>query len=86
VFTGPSTFTETGTVRYDDGEIDVDTVGEGTLNPSPEGGIMQGAVVWRVTAARGSLEGAQGLITSNFLLDPSTGRVEDQQVAVLFVP
>ena len=86
VFTGPSTFTETGTLRFDGGEIDVDTAGEGTLNPSPEEGLLQGAVVWTVTAARGSMEGAQGLVTSNFLLDPATGRVDDQQVAVLFVP
>ncbi len=86
VFTGPSTFTETGTLRFDGGEIDVDTVGEGTLNPSPEEGLLQGAVVWTVTAARGSMEGAQGLITSNFLLDPATGRVDDQQVAVFFLP
>jgi hypothetical protein len=87
-FTGESTFTETGTLTIgDDGdEVDVVTVGEGTLGPSAEPGQLQGAVIWLVAAGRGRFAGAGGLITSNFLLRPATGEVEDWQAGVVFVP
>jgi hypothetical protein len=87
-FTGESTFTETGTISFGDadGEVDVDTVGEGTLGPSAEPEVLQGAVIWRITEGRGRFEGASGLITSNFLLRPATGELEDRQNAVVFLP
>jgi hypothetical protein len=85
-FASQSTFDETGTISVGDGELDVETVGEGTLGPSADPDWLQGAVVWRVTAGRGRFEGAAGTITSNFLLSPSTGQVDDRQTAVLFVP
>jgi hypothetical protein len=87
-FTGESTFTETGTISFGDGdgEVDVDTVGEGTLGPSAEPDVLHGAVIWRITEGRGRFEGASGLITSNFLLRPATGEVEDRQTAVVFLP
>jgi hypothetical protein len=46
-YTGESTFSETGTISYGDaaGEIDVVTVGEGTLGPSADADLMHGAVV-----------------------------------------
>jgi hypothetical protein len=86
-FTSESTFTESGTIAFGDGgdELDVETVGEGTLGPSAEPGVLHGAVVWRVAGGRGRFEGAGGLVTSNFLLRPATGRVEDRQVAVVFL-
>jgi hypothetical protein len=87
-FTSESTFRETGTISFDDGdgEVDVDTVGEGTLGPSAEPEVLHGALIWRITEGRGRLEGASGLITSNFLLRPATGEFEDRQTAVLFLP
>jgi hypothetical protein len=87
-FTGESTFTESGTIAFGDGgdELDVETVGAGTLGPSAEEGVLHGAVVWRIAAGRGRLAGAGGLVTSNFLLWPATGRVEDRQLAVVFLP
>ena len=87
-YTGESTFSETGTISYDDaaGEIDVVTVGEGTLGPSADADLMHGAVVYRVTAGRGLFAGASGLITSNFLLRPATGEFEERQLAIVFVP
>jgi hypothetical protein len=85
-FTGESTFTETGTISFGDGELDVDTVGEGTLSPSAEPDVLHGAVIWRITEGRGRFEGASGLITSNFLLRPATGEFEERQTAVVFLP
>ena len=87
-FTGESTFTETVTISFGDGdgEVDVDTVGEGTLGPSAEPDVLHGAVIWRITEGRGRFEGASGLITSNFLLRPATGEVEERQTAVVFLP
>jgi hypothetical protein len=87
VFTGASTFTERGTISFDgEGELDVDTVGEGTLGPSPEADVLHGAVIWRVAAGRGRFDGASGLITSNFLLRSDTGAFDERQVAVVFLP
>jgi hypothetical protein len=87
-YTGPSTFTETGTIAFDEGEgeLQIATVGEGTLGPSASSDVLHGAVVYRITGGAGRFEGASGLITSNFLLWPSTGQFEERQVAVVFVP
>jgi hypothetical protein len=87
-FTGESTFTETGTISFGegDGELDIATIGEGTLGPSAAAGVLHGAVIWRIVGGRGRFEGAGGLITSNFLLRPETGKVEDWEQAVVFMP
>lgn len=87
VFTSESTFTETGTITLgEEGEIDIDTVGEGTLRPSGEPDVLHGAVVWRVTGGRGRFDRAHGLVASNFLLHPASGEVQEWQVGVVFVP
>ena len=86
-FTGETTFTETGTISAGkQDELDIETVGEGTLVPSPDAALLHGCVIWRITQGRGQFEGASGLITSNFLLSPTTGNVDEQQVAVVFLP
>ncbi len=87
-FTGEATFTETGTISTgdDNAELDIVTVGEGTLAPSADAELMHGSVIWRITQGRGQFEGASGLITSNFLLRPATGEVDERQVGVLFLP
>jgi hypothetical protein len=86
-FTGETTFTETGTISAGgQDELDIVTVGEGTLAPSADPELMHGSVIWRITQGRGRFEGASGLITSNFLLTPSSGDVDEQQVAVVFLP
>jgi hypothetical protein len=86
-FTGEATFTESGTISFGDGdgELDVDTVGEGTLGPSAEPDVLHGAVIWRITEGRGRFQGASGLITSNFLLRPATGEFEERQTAIVFL-
>jgi hypothetical protein len=86
VFTGPTTFTETGTVRVGPGdEIDVAAVSDGTLGPSADPDLLHGAVFYSVVDGRGRFAGATGLITSNFLLRPRAGEFEEPWVAVLFM-
>jgi hypothetical protein len=41
-------------------------------------------VAWRIDRGEGTLEGASGLITSNFQLQPEAGDVTEYQVAVIF--
>jgi hypothetical protein len=86
VFTGPTTFTETGTVRFGaDDEIDIASGSEGTIGPSADPDLLHGAVFSSVVEGRGRLAGATGLITSNFLLRPAAGEFEERWVAVLFL-
>lgn len=86
VFTGPTTFTETGTVRLGAGdEIDLAAVSDGTLGPSADPDLLHGAVFYSVVDGRGRFAGATGLITSNFLLRPGAGEFEERWVAVLFL-
>jgi hypothetical protein len=87
-FTGPSTFVETGTITIDggDGELDIATLGEGTLRPSADAEILHGAVMYEIVEGRGRFAGASGLITSNFLLTPAKGQFEERQVATVFLP
>jgi hypothetical protein len=88
VFTGESTFAETGTIRFGDGdgELEIATLSDGTLAPCAESGALHGAAVYSINAGRGRFEGASGLITTNFLLWPAKGEFEERQVAVVFVP
>jgi hypothetical protein len=88
VYTGESTFSETGTISFGDGDgqLEIASVSDGTLGPSAEPDLLHGAVVYRITAGSERFEGAGGLITSNFLLWPASGEFEERQVAVVFVP
>jgi hypothetical protein len=43
-------------------------------------------VSWRIERGYGRFQGASGLITSNFVLRPSSGEVDERQVAVVFLP
>src|SRR5438874_1847388 len=53
--TGESTFVETGMIRFDDAgdQVEIVTVGEGTLAPSADADLAQGAVIYRITDGRG---------------------------------
>jgi hypothetical protein len=85
-FTSETTFKESGRVsmgRNGDALL-ISTVGVGYIGPSADPSIMHGAVAWRVDGAEGALEGASGLVTSNFQLQPETGEVTEYQVAVIF--
>jgi hypothetical protein len=85
-FTSETSFTESGrvTVGGDGDVLVITTVGEGYIGPSPDPSILHGAVIWRIDSGEGGLEGASGLLTSNFQLRPETGDVTEYQVAVIF--
>ena len=87
-YTGPTTFAETGTIVFDDGdaELDIASVSDGVLEPSDEEPFLRGAVAYRITGGRGRFDGASGLITSNFVLDPTRGAFEEGQVAIAVLP
>jgi hypothetical protein len=85
-FTSETAFTESGRVavgRNGDALL-ISTVGEGYIGPSADPSILHGAVTWRIDRGEGALEGASGLITSNFQLQSDTGDVTEYQVAVIF--
>lgn len=87
-FTGETTFTERGRLSVNEGDaaLDFATVSDGTLAPSADSELHQGSVIWRIEKGHGRFEGASGLITSNFLLRPASGEVDERQVIVVFLP
>jgi hypothetical protein len=46
--------------------------------------VQQGAVTWRIDGGDGQFAGAQGLITSNFLVGPN-GEVTDHHLGVIYL-
>ena len=80
------TFAEDGTIAYGRaGRISFVTVGRGSVGPSPIPGWVHGAVVWSVTGGEGLFAGAQGLITSNFVVN-AAGDVVDNHFARIYLP
>jgi len=84
--TGETSFVESGTIRFGDGNhrLRFSTVGQGHLGDSPEPKVKSGAVMWRVDGGEGQFAGASGYITSNFTMDDA-GRVTDNQFGVIYV-
>ncbi|MCI0438334.1 MAG: hypothetical protein L0177_04295 [Chloroflexi bacterium] len=83
--TGETSLDERGSVAFGEGNVlHFTTVGEGYIGPSPEEGVSQGAVIWRVEGGQGQFEGATGFITSNFTFS-SKGEVVDNQFGVINV-
>ena len=79
-------FAEDGTISYGRaGKISFVTVGRGSVGPSPIPGWVHGAVIWSVTGGEGLFAGAQGLITSNFVVSAS-GDVVDNHFTRIYVP
>lgn len=83
--TGQTTFDEDGEMVFDGASLRLRTVGSGVIEPSPEEGTLRGSVIWRVEGA-GRLEGATGLLSSNFEFRPASGDAVEHQVVRLFLP
>ena len=80
------TFVEDGTITYGRaGRVTFETVGRGTVGPSPVAGRTMGAVIWTVVGGEGAFRGARGLITSSFTVS-ADGEVVDDHVARLYLP
>jgi hypothetical protein len=83
---GDGSFVEDGTIAYGSaGRVTFETIGRGWVGPSPRPGWVVGGVVWRITAGDGVLDGARGVITSNFTVG-ADGEVIDDHVTRLYLP
>jgi hypothetical protein len=60
--TGETAFDERGAMTFGNGQdrIRFSTMGEGYLGPSPEEGLLEGSVIWRVEEGRGPVRGGDG--------------------------
>ena len=84
--TGETTFVEDGVITFGNGDrLRVSTVGEGTLEPSAEPGLLRGSVIWRVDGGEGRFAGASGLVTSNFMFTPERGTATEHQLFELML-
>jgi hypothetical protein len=84
-FSDETTFREEGTIDFGGGNrLRFRTVGVGWLGQCPEPELKHGAVIWEIDGGDGCFDGAQGLITSNFLVS-DIGDVTDNQFGVVFV-
>ena len=82
--TGETTFVEDGVIIVDGGELQISTVGAGVIEPSTEEGTLRGSVIWQAVGS-GRLEGATGLVTSNFEFRPEQGTASEHQVLRLLL-
>ena len=84
--TGDTSFTETGTITFGDGNsFEFSTIGEGYMGSSPVEGMAHGAISWRIDSGTGQFAGATGIITSNFTFS-AEGEVTDHQFGVIWLP
>ena len=78
-------FTEDGTIDFGEaGTLHFTTIGTGWMGPSAEDGLTHGGICWKIDGGTGPLEGASGIITSNFTVS-GAGEVTDNQWGVIFV-
>lgn len=83
--TGDTSFMETGTIIFGDGNsFEFSTIGEGYMGSSPVDGTAHGAVSWRIDSGTGQFSGATGIITSNFTFS-AQGEVTDYQFGVIWL-
>jgi hypothetical protein len=84
-FTSDTSFSETGTVHLSGSDtLRIHTQQDGLLTPSANPGQLHGAVIWRIVGGTGRFEHATGLITTNFVFDPSVGDGIEEQLGVVF--
>jgi hypothetical protein len=85
VFTGETTFQQTGTIAFGAGDhrLRFSSVGSGHLARAKESDLRHGAAIWRVDGGDGQFAGATGLIVSNFVVSDA-GEITDHQVGVIF--
>ena len=81
---GETRFTESGTIDFGNGNaLTFVTLGEGVIEPAPDGNGSAGSILWRVLEGHGAFAGVSGYITSNFRLS-DTGEITDTQVHQLY--
>lgn len=85
-FTAETSFEESGAIKLGAGkdELRFRSIGAGTLIPSGDPDLKYGWVTWRVEGGFGEFDGANGVITSNFVIRGS-GEITDSQLGTIFV-
>lgn len=84
-FEADGRFLESGMISFGpDHRLHFSTVGRGHFDGSPDPRFRHGSVIWKIDRGEGQFEGAQGLITSNFLVG-ETGEVTDHHFGVIFL-
>jgi len=58
----------------------------GRLNGNIETGVTPGVAVYEITGGEGAFHGAKGFITSNFVLNDTTGTYIDYEAGRIFLP
>jgi hypothetical protein len=78
-------FHEAGTIVFGRGNIvRYRSVAAGRLNACPDPNLRHGVVIHEVEGGEGQFAGAEGFITSNFLVS-DTGEVTDNQLGLIFI-
>jgi hypothetical protein len=84
-FADERSFRMTGEIRLgDEGSLCFRSLGSGRLEPAAEPGLRHGTAVLEVCGGTGRLAGANGRITSNFVVTDD-GEITDHQLGVVFV-
>jgi hypothetical protein len=84
-FADERSFRLTGEVRMEgEGTLRFRSLGTGRLDPAPRSGLRHGTAVLEVCGGTGRFAGAQGRITSNFVVSED-GEIVDHQLGVVFV-
>ena len=86
VFTGATTFQQTGTIDFGPGghRLRFSTIGNGHFDLGAAGNRRCGAAIWRIDGGEGQFAGASGLITSTFVVDDA-GEFTDYQHGMVYV-
>ena len=85
-------FFEWGTLTFGEGDPSAATlafssIGAGSLPGPPDAdGFSHGVVTYRIDSGTGALEGATGMITSNFLVDLATEELIDTHLGIIRLP
>lgn len=83
-------FFENGSIQFGDGPTSLTfvSIGAGAVlgQPDPSSPLLHGTVMWKVTEGSGQLSGVSGAIVSNFLVDPATNQLIDNQLHMLWLP
>src|SRR5712692_2332318 len=85
-FTSETTFNESGSIRFGEGNhrLSFITIGQGYLGDSVDPKLKHGSVIWRIDGGDGQFAQATGLITSNFTVS-DTGEVSDNHFGLIFL-
>jgi hypothetical protein len=79
-------FEEHGNITFgDEGHsLRFTTIVQGWMGPSPNPKLQQGTVTWKLEGGEGQLNGAEGVITSNFTITQD-GEVTDHHMGLIYL-